>query len=288
CRGIYQGRTPIPFTPGTETAGTVLAVGDGVTHLAVGDRAAAMAGGLAEQVVVPGGMTWRIPDRLSMAQATAVPVNYGTSWFALHDRGHLRRGDVLLVTGAAGGAGSAAVQLGLAAGATVIAVAGGAEKVARCNELGAHHVIDHHRLGPNAGNDAGGDAPDLVSVVRDLTGGVGVDVAYDVVGGDVAHQVRRCMAWNGRLLIIGFVGGIPDLPANHILLKNYSVVGVHWGASLARDPGALGMQMANVFDLAERGDVAPLVYPPYAFADGALALQDLADRATWGKVVVEV
>lgn len=282
CRGSYQAPTPIPFTPGTETAGTVRAVGPGVSHLVPGDRAVVMGGGLAELVDVAAAMTWRIPERLSAEAAAAVPVNYGTTWYALHDRAHLRRGETLLITGAAGGTGSAAIQLGLAAGAIVIAVAGGAEKVQRCRDLGAHHVIDHLELAPHGR----ADAPDLVTEVRRLTGGAGVDVAYDPVGGEVAQQVRRCMAWDGRFLVIGFVAGIPQLPANHILLKNYSVVGVHWGASWARDLGALGLQMANVFDLAARGLVDPLLYPPYEFSDGARALQDLADRRTWGKVVV--
>ncbi len=276
CRGQYQVKTPIPFTPGGESAGVVVEVGEGVVHLVPGDRVMTLGGGLQEFDVVAGGSAWKLPPGFGARQAAAVPINYATTWFALHERGHLQPGETLLVTGAAGGTGSAAIQLGKAAGARVIAVAGGAEKVEQCRALGADDVIDHRAVG------------DLVDTVRELTGGRGVDVAYDPVGGDTMHQVRRCMAWDGRLLVIGFVAGIPDLPANHILLKNYSVVGVHWGASIGRDPGSLDRQIRAVLELAATGVVDPLLYPPYSFADGARALQDLAERRTWGKVVVDV
>jgi len=181
----------------------------------------------------------------------------------------------LLVTGAAGGTGTAAIQLGRHLGARVIAVAGGPEKVALCRSLGAEVVIDHHA------------EPDWVDAVRAATDGRGVDVAYDPVGGDTFHKVRRCMAWDGRLLVIGFVGGIADAPTNHILLKNYSVVGVHWGASLARDPGALDRQVRHLLGLAAEGVVDPPLAPRYPFAQGARAVQDMADRVPVGKVVVE-
>ncbi len=275
CRGQYQVPTVFPHTPGGESAGRVLEVGDGVNGLAVGDRVMMLGGGLVEQVEMPTTSLWKLPDGFSCNQAAALPINYGTTWYALHDRAGLQPGETLLVTGAAGGTGSSAIQLGRAAGATVIAVAGGDEKVAQARGLGAHEVVDHHQT------------PDFVDAVRELSGG-GVDVAYDPVGGDTIHQVRRCMAWNGRLLVIGFVAGIPELPANHILLKNYSVVGVHWGASVLRDPESLDQQMRSVLELAGTGEVDPLIYPPYAFGDGARAIQDLAERKTWGKVVVEV
>jgi len=186
----------------------------------------------------------------------------------------LREGEWLLVHGGAGGVGSSAVQLGLAAGARVIATAGGPEKVALCRQLGAHHVIDYRAV------------PDFVDEVREVTGGRGVDVCYDPVGGDVFRKSQRCMAWDGRLLIIGFVGGIAEAPTNHILLKNYSVVGVHWGASLARDPARLPTAVARLLAMAGAGEIDPLLYPPYSMDDGAQALQDLADRRTWGKAIV--
>ena len=140
---------------------------------------------------------------------------------------------------------------------------------------GVEHVVDHQQT------------PEWVDIVREISGG-GVDVAFDAVGGAAYHQIRRCMAWDGRLLIIGFVGGIAEAPTNHILLKNYSVVGVHWGASLSRNPDALNQQMTSVLDLASSGAVDPLIFPAYSFAEAPRAIQDLAERKTWGKVVVEV
>jgi NADPH2:quinone reductase len=274
CQGRYQAPTPIPFTPGGEVAGTVVEVGEGVDGLAVGARVVAMAGrGLAARTVAAAGTVFALPDGVAVEQAAALPVNYGTTWFALHDRGRLQAGETLLVTGAAGGTGTAAIQLGLAAGARVIAVAGGPEKVALCRALGAEVVVDHRAT------------PEWVELVREATGGAGVDVAYDPVGGATFHQVRRCMAWDGRLLVIGFVEGIPEAPLNHVLLKNYSVVGVHWGASLGRRPGSLAAQMDAVLALAATGAVDPPL-ARYAFADAARALQQLADRAVVGKVVV--
>ena len=273
CRGIYQVKTPPDFTPGGETCGVVTAVGDDVDGIDVGQRVVMMGGGLAETVVVPAASAFPVPDGVDAAKAAAIPLNYCTTWFALHDRAQLGADEWLLVTGAAGGTGTAAIQLGRAAGAKVVAVAGGATKAELCRDLGADEVIDHN------------EAPDWVDAVRAATGG-GVDVAYDPVGGDTFHQVRRCMAWDGRLLVIGFVAGIPDAPTNHALLKNYSIVGVHWGASLSRRPESLGQQMHAVMDLAKSGEVDPPLYPPYAFADAARALQDLADRKTYGKVVV--
>ncbi len=275
CRGEYQVKPPLPWTPGGESAGVVSAVGSDVTTLKVGDRVMMLGGGLIDRINVHEMALWKIPEAFALEKAAAVPVNYGTTWFALHGRAEIADGETLLVTGASGGTGSAAIQLGKAAGARVIAVAGGEEKIQQAKLLGADHVIDHQ---VNS---------DWVDEVREASGG-GVDVAYDPVGGETTHQVRRCMAWDGRLLIIGFVAGIPELPANHILLKNYSVVGVHWGASLGKNPQSLNEQMQSVLELAETGDVDPLIFPPYEYQNGAQAIQDLADRKTWGKVVVRV
>ncbi len=274
CRGEYQVKPPLPFTPGGEAAGRVVDPGD--SGFDVGTRVMAMGAGLREIASVAVGSLWPIPDSLAPEKAAAIPVNYGTTWFALHDRARLAEGETLLVTGAAGGVGSAAIQLGRAAGARIIAVAGGEEKVARCRELGADEVIDHR------------ETPDFVDLVRELTDGRGVDVAYEAVGGEVFTRVRRCMAWDGRLLVIGFVAGIPDAPMNHVLLKNYSIVGVHWGASLGRNPESLSEQMAAVLDLTPAGVVDPLIYPPFSFEEAAGALQALADRQTYGKAVVSV
>lgn len=275
CRGQYQVKTKPGFTPGGETCGIVEAVGDGVEGLSSGQRVVFLGGGLAETVVMPAESVFPVPDGVEPTTAAAFPINYGTTWFALHERARIQPDEWLLVTGAAGGTGTAAIELGRAAGARVIAVAGGDTKVQICRDLGAEVVIDHEQI------------PDWVDAVREASGG-GVDVAYDPVGGDTFHQVRRCMAWDGRLLIIGFVAGIPDAPMNHVLLKNYQIVGVHWGASVARRPESLREQMRAVLDLAAARRLDPPLYPPYAFDDAAQALQDLAERKTWGKVVVTV
>jgi NADPH2:quinone reductase len=275
CQGKYQAPTPNPFTPGGEVAGRVAALGEGVADLAVGERVVAMSGrGLASHAVAAASGTFRLPDAVSSEKAAALPVNYGTTWFALHDRGRISAGDTVLVTGAAGGTGSAAIQLASAAGARVIAVAGGPDKAALCRALGADVVIDHRAT------------PEWVELVRAETAGAGVDLAYDPVGGATFHQVRRCMAWDGRLLVIGFVEGIPDAPLNHVLLKNYAIVGVHWGASLARRPGSLRAQLDAVLGLAATGAVDPPLHL-VAFDDAAQAMQDLADRKVVGKVVVQ-
>ena len=274
CRGEYQIPTRLPFTPGGETAGVVTARGEGVDNIELGASVAVLGGGLSEVNVAAASSVFPYPtESLSAAQAAAVPVNYGTAWFALHDRAHVQSGETVLITGAAGGTGTACIQLAHAAGAVPIAVVGGEEKAALVRSLGVEHVVDHR------------ETPDWVDSVREMSGG-GVDVCFDAVGGDAYQKARRCMAWDGRLLIIGFVGGIADAPTNHILLKNYSVVGVHWGASLMRDPSAVGRQMAEVFALAGTGAVAPPLYPPFAFEDAAQALQDLADRKVYGKAVV--
>jgi NADPH2:quinone reductase len=275
CRGIYQVPTPPRYTPGGETAGVVSALGEGVEGLAVGDRIVAMGGGLAEKVVVQAGSAFKVPEGVSPASAAALPVNYGTTWYALHERIQLQPGQTMLVTGAAGGTGTAAIQIGKAAGARIIAVAGGKEKVELAKREGADVVIDHQ------------ENPEWVDAVKEASGG-GVDVAYDPVGGDTFHHVRRCMAWGGKLLIIGFVAGIPDAPMNHVLLKSYDIVGVHWGASVMRDPSSVRRQLDAVLADVAAGRYSPPLYPPFAFEDAAKGLQDLADRKTWGKAVVKL
>ncbi len=276
CRGEYQVKPPLPFTPGGETAGRVIAVGEGVEDFRVGQKVISLGGGLSEQALVQAQMSFGVPDSMDQVKAAALPMNYGTTWFALHDRALIKSGESLLVTGASGGTGSAAIQLGLAAGARVIAVAGGKEKADACRELGADVVIDHK------------EEEDLVEKVREVTNNSGVDVAYDPVGGEVFQKVRRCMAWNGRLLVIGFVAGIPEIATNHVLLKNYSVVGVHWGASLGRDPGSFKQQMSSVVELSKSGEVDPLLHPTYEFDSANQALQDIADRKVVGKVVIDL
>lgn len=276
CRGEYQVPTRFPNTPGGETAGVVAALGEGVEGMDVGTAVTMLGGGLRERNVVSAASVFAYPtDALTAPQAAAIPVNYCTTWFALHDRAQLEEGETVLITGAAGGTGTACIQLCLAAGATPIAIVGGDEKAELVRGLGVELIVDHR------------STPAWVDTVREMSGG-GVDVAYDAVGGDAFHQVRRCMAWNGRLLIIGFVGGIAQAPTNHALLKNYSIVGVHWGASLMRDPSGLQRQMDAIFELARQGAVKPALFPPVTFDGAAQALQDMADRKVYGKLVVDL
>jgi NADPH2:quinone reductase len=278
CRGGYQVKPALPFTLGGEVAGVVSAIGEGVTSARVGDHAAASTGGggLAEQVAIRADRLLPITPSVEPAKAAAMISNYTTSYFALHDRAALQPGETLLVTAGAGGVGSSAIQLGVAAGARVFATAGGAEKVRICEQLGAEVAIDY-------------ESEDLVERVRELTDGRGVDVVYDPVGADVFDDARRTVAWNGRYLVIGFAGGrIPNAPMNHVLLKNYSIVGVHWGAAAARDPQAMPRTYATLIDLYKAGRIDPLIYrEPVPLDAAADALTMLASRQTWGKVVVD-
>ncbi len=275
-RGGYQFKPALPFTPGNEVAGVVSAVGEGVTNVAVGDRVAFLgSGGLAEKVVAEAASCFDLPDGISMAKGCCLLLNYGTTVFALDNRAQLKPGETLLVTAAAGGVGSAAVQVGKAMGATVIGLAGGPEKVDTVVQLGADMAFDYNEV-------------DIVEAVRSATDGRGVDVVYEAVGGDVFQQVRRTVAWEGRLLVVGFTSGtIPDAPMNHALLKNYSIVGVHWGAWLARDPNNLRDNWARIIELTETGHIDPLISSVRPFDEAAQALSDIGDRKTVGKVVIE-
>lgn len=274
-RGGYQVKPKLPFTPGGEVAGVVRSLGPGVTSLSVGDRVLFMGmGGLAEQAVAFEASCFPIPDAMSFEQAACLLTNYGTTVFALDERAKLQPGETLLVTAAAGGVGSSAIQVGKAMGANVIGLAGGAEKVKTVYELGADAAFDYKEV-------------DIVEAIRSATDQRGVDVCYEAVGGDIFDQVRRCMAWDGRLLVIGFTSGrIPDAPANHILLKNYSIVGVHWGASLDRDPTALRRGWDRICELFGTGHIDPLIDAVRPLDEAVAALDDLDNRRTVGKVIV--
>ncbi|MEA3019965.1 MAG: NADPH:quinone reductase, partial [Actinomycetota bacterium] len=248
--GEYQEKPPLPLTPGMEVGGTVEAVGAGV-GIAIGTRVLALAmmpnGGLAERMVTHERAVHAIPDSMSFEEASALWVTYQTGHVALHRRADLRAGETLLVHAAAGGVGSAAVQLGKAAGATVIATAGGPDKVKVALDLGADIAIDYR-------------AEDFVAVVKDATGGRGADVIYDPVGGEIFDRSRKVIAWEGRLLIIGFTSGrIPEVSVNHLLLKNYSVVGVHWARYNMMNPALVEEVAADLFRLFEEGHVKPLI-----------------------------
>ncbi|GAB2914047.1 NADPH:quinone oxidoreductase family protein [Rhodococcus aerolatus] len=277
CRGEYQVKPPRPFTPGMEVAGTVTAAGEGAAF-AVGDRVigqpAPPRGGYAEKTVLPAASTYAWPDGMSAAQAAGFFVTYQTGYCALHHRAQLQAGETLLVNAALGGVGTAALQLGLAAGATVIATAGGPEKCAQARALGAHHVVDYR-------------SEDLVERVRELTDGLGADIVYDPVGGDTFDAVRRVVAFEGRLLVIGFASGrIPDAPANHVLVKNYSIVGVHWGRYKDVAPELVRQWHDALVDLSARGLIDPVVGEEHPFDDLVPALDRLAARKTTGKVVL--
>lgn len=267
CRGQYQERPPLPFTPGLELAGR-----------ANGQRVIAAPplprGGLTERVAVPARDVFPIPDSLGDVAAAALMITYQTGWVGLHRRAQLRAGETLLVHAGAGGVGSAAIQLGKAAGARVLATAGGPRKTEVCRQLGADVVIDYL-------------ADDFVAAVKDATGGRGADVIYDPVGGDVFDRSRRCVAFEGRIVIVGFTGGrLADAPTNHALLKNYAVVGLHWGLYRTMEPALIPRVHAELIALHGAGLIAPLVAEELRLSEAPAALERLSDRSTVGKVVL--
>ncbi len=265
-QGGYQEKPPMPFTPGGEIVGRRTDTGERVAWMGTG--------GLAEQVAAPEDKLFPVPDDVSSVQAACVPTNYGTNWYALRDRAELRAGETMLVHAGAGGVGSSAIQLGKHMGARIIATAGGPEKKKVLDDLGADLSIDYRN-------------EDFVEVVKEHTDGAGVDVIYDPVGGDVFDRSRKVIGWDGRLLVIGFTSGrIPEVRTNHILLKNYSVVGVHWGASLKRDPGALRRTWDALMEVWAEGGIDPLVFDTIALEDVPRAYDLLANRGTYGKLVV--
>ncbi|OLO36972.1 alcohol dehydrogenase [Alkalihalophilus pseudofirmus] len=279
CQGKYQEKPPFPFTVGAEVSGTLAAVNEG-SKFKVGQRVIALpklpAGGTAEYVAVDEKSIYPIPDSMTSNDAASMFITYHTSYYALHDRANIQPGEVLLVHAGAGGVGSAAIQLGKAAGAFVIATAGGAEKTKVCRSLGADIVVDYL-------------TEDFVQVVKEKTDGKGADVIYDPVGGEIFERSRKCIAFDGRILVIGFAGGnIPSAPINHILVKNYSVVGVHWGLFSKLKPNAVQQEHDKIMNLYEEGKIDPLIYREFEFEEVPEALNLLADRKTWGKLVVKV
>jgi NADPH2:quinone reductase len=275
-QGRYQVKPPFPFVPGGEIAGVVREVGPGVAGFAVGDRvlASVPAGGYAERAAVPAALAHRMPDAMSFEEAAGFPIVYPTSYAALVYRAAIRPGETLLVHAAAGGVGLAAVQIGKALGARVLATAGGPDKLAVARDAGAEHAIDYLQ-------------EDFVERVKALTGGRGADVIYDSVGGDVFDRSLKCIAWNGRLLVIGFAGGtIPTVPANRILLKNVAVVGLHWGAYAKHEPARIPETFAALFRLYEEKKIRPVVFASYPLEQAAAALGALGSRKTYGKVVL--
>ncbi|MEE3330123.1 MAG: NADPH:quinone oxidoreductase family protein [Myxococcota bacterium] len=276
-QGKYQAKPAFPFVPGGEFAGEVIAVGEGVTQFAVGDRVltSGMLGGYAERAVVPESKCIAVPPSLGFAEAAALPIAYCTSYAALVFRAALSEGETLLVHAAAGGVGLAAVQIGRALGARVIATAGGPDKLALALEHGADVGIDYRR-------------EDFAERVLELTEGKGADVIYDPVGGDTFDRSLKCIAWNGRLLVIGFAGGrIPEVKVNRILLKNISVVGLNWPGYEEKQPDRMQATYDALFELVEQDKIQPVIFDRYPLEALPEALGALASRATYGKLIVE-
>lgn len=268
CRGQYQVRPPLPFTPGVEICGETE---DG--HRVIANPALPN-GGFAQYVVADAAAVLPAPEALDDAEAAALHIGYQTGWFALHRRAHLQPGETLLVHAAAGGVGSAAVQLGKAAGAQVIGVVGGADKARTARELGCDVVIDRRE-------------DDIVAAVKEATGGRGADVVYDPVGGDAYAKSVKCIAFEGRIVIVGFASGaIPAPGLNHALVKNYSIVGLHWGLYNQMDPAAIRDCHEELTKLAAQGVVKPLISVRVAMKDAADAVQRVADGRTTGRLVV--
>jgi NADPH2:quinone reductase len=272
----YQFKPPLPFSPGGEVSGVVKRVGSQVTHVKVGDRVLGTPGfgGFAEEVALDERNVVPIPDAMSFDEAAAFLFTYGTSHYALKDRAALKPGETLLVLGAAGGVGLAAVELGKAMGAKVIAAASSAEKLAVCREHGADEGIDYAH-------------EDLKERIKALTGGQGVDVIYDPVGGDFSEAAFRGIAWEGRFLVIGFAAGpIPKIPLNLVLLKGAQIVGVFWGSFTARDPEGHRANIAELMRWYVEGKLKPRISARYPFERVAAALADLAARRVKGKVLL--
>ncbi len=275
-QGKYQAKPPFPFTPGSEVAGIVKELGEGVSTTKVGERVMAFIGmnGFAEESIAHEFQIVPMPYNLDFATASAFLLTYGTSHHALKDRAQLQPGETLLILGAAGGVGLAAVELGKIMGAKVIAAASSNEKLEVCNQHGADEVINY-------------STEDLRDRIKQLTGGKGVDVAFDPIGGNYSEPVLRSMAWEGRFLVIGFAAGdIPRIPLNLPLLKVYSIVGVFWGAFMERDPKHGRENIQELIRWVNEGKLKPHVSATYSLEHVADALNDLMERKVTGKAVL--
>ena len=273
--GKYQFKPDLPFTPGGEAAGVISAVGGGVDHLSVGQRVIALStyGAFAEKWAVPATGVIPIPDALDFESAAGFGLTYGTSYHALVQRARLQPGEKLLVLGAAGGVGSAAIEIGRHLGAEVIAAASTAEKLEFASDLGADHLIDY-------------TTEDLRGRLEEITGGKGVDVVYDPVGGAMTEQAFRSLAWNGRHLVVGFAAGdIPELPINLALLKGASLVGVFWGRSLSEEPQRAFQNFVELTELANAGVIHPRVSQRFTLDQYEEAFAVFENRSVMGKAI---
>ena len=277
CRGTYQDKPPLPFTPGLEVSGTVIGAPAG-SGLRSGQRVIALPslphGGLAERVLAAPADVFPVPDSIDDVTAAALPVTYQTGWFGLYRRAHLEPDETILIHAGAGGVGSAAIQLARARGARVIATAGGPDKVRQCLELGADVAVDYR-------------VDDFVAVTNEVTDGRGADVVYDSVGGDTFDRSRRCIAFEGRIVVVGFAGGrIAEAPTNHLLVKNYGVLGLHWGRYRLLRPDLVRECHDDLVRLHAAGQIAPLIGAVRPLDEAAVALTELVERGTVGKVVL--
>jgi NADPH2:quinone reductase len=274
--GQYQDRPPLPFTPGMEVSGVVTEIGAGVSHLKPGDRVLASVGrgGYAEEIVTEAEIVHRIPDAMDFVTAAGFPVAYSTSHGAYAWRGRLKAGETVLVLGASGGVGLTAVEIAKAMGATVIAAAGGADKLAVAKAAGADHLVDYTR-------------EDLRERVKEMTRGRGVDLVYDPVGGDAFDQSLRCIAWEGRIIVIGFAAGrIPQIPANLVLVKNIDIIGFFWGSYRRYKPHLMAESFQQLFRWFEAGKLKPHISHRLPLTEVAKALELLKTRKSTGKVVL--
>ena len=275
-QGLYQFKPPLPFTPGSDIAGIVKEVGSEVKHLKVGDEVFGFVpyGGFAEEVIVPSNACFPKPPSMDFLTAASFLLAYGTSYHALKDRAQLKEGETLLVLGASGGVGLAAVELGKIMGAKVIAAASSDDKLALCKEYGADETINY-------------ETEDLKNRIKELTDGQGVDVVYDPVGGHYSEAALRSMAWEGRFLVVGFAAGeIPKIPLNLTLLKGCSIVGVFWGSFAMKTPKK---NMVNTMELMQwysEGKLKPHIHGIYPLADTSKALEEMMNRRVKGKVVI--
>jgi len=279
CRGQYQVRPDLPFTPGVEACGEVVTVGSEVAGFAVGDRVVGSCvlphGSFATEALMEAAVSFPAPPGLDDAEASGFVIAYQTGWFALHERAHLQPGETLLVHAAADGVGTAAVQLGKAAGARVVAVVGGPAKAEVARRCGADLVIDRR-------------TEDVVAAVRGATGGRGADVVFDPVGGDAYAQSTKCVAFEGRIVVVGFASGtMPSPPLGHALVKNYAVLGLHWGLYAQVDPSRVRAAHEQLLRLVAEGAIAPVVGERVPFDGLPEGVQRLADGVTVGRVVWE-
>ncbi len=284
-RDLYQFKPPRPFAPGGEVAGFVEAVGDGVSNFSIGDRvlSGGINGGFATHFIADAVRTNTIPDAMPFDEAAGFMLTYGTSHYALMDRAAIQPGEALFILGAAGGVGAAAIELGKAMGAKVVAGVSSEEKAAFCKDLGADETLVY----PKGALDRAAQK-ELSGAIKALCGGEGANVVYDAVGGDYAEPSVRALAWNGRYLVIGFPAGIPKIPLNLTLLKSCQIVGVFWGAFTMREPVKNAEYIAELFQFYKDGKIRPRITACFPLKQAADALTLLQERKATGKVVLTI